>query len=92
MSERLHIVVEKEEKERFRRQAEREGMSLSEWLREAGREKLAAAEEIPGIETVSELRDFFAGCDERRGEGREPDWSEHRSVIEESIRGGGSTT
>ena len=57
---RIHVPLDEAEKERFRRQAEREGKSLAAWLRDAAREKLAAAERRPAIETVEELRAFFA--------------------------------
>lgn len=84
---RIHIVIDQAERERFRRQAAREGKSLAAWLREAGRDKLAAAERQVRLDTVDELRAFFAACDAREP-GREPDWEEHRRVIEQSIRSG----
>lgn len=83
MSERIHIVVDEAEKERFRRRAEREGKSLSAWLREAARERLAA-DRGPELDTVGELDAFFADCDERE-EGREPDWDAHRRTSERSV-------
>lgn len=84
MSERIHIVVEAVEKERFRRQAAREGKTLSDWLREAAAEKAAAARKERPLDTVGALRSFFEACDARES-GREPDWDEHRRVIERSI-------
>lgn len=87
MSERIHMVVEGDEKERYRRQAARQGLSLSEWLRDAAREKLARAEIRSRMETVEELDAFFDACDQRE-DGPEPDWSVHRRVIEDSIRSG----
>jgi hypothetical protein len=87
MSERVHIVLGRAEKERYRRWAEREGKTLSEWLREAAREKLAASSAGRALDTREALESFFEGCD--AGErGGEPDWAEHRRVIEESIRSG----
>lgn len=87
MSERIHIVVDAAEKERFRRQAAREGKTLSEWLREAAAEKAAAAREDRALDTVEALTSFFEECDARES-GREPDWEEHRRVIERSITEG----
>ncbi len=87
MSERIHIVVDREEKERYRLQARRKGISLSEWLREAAREKLGKAETRARLDTVEDLAAFFEACDQRE-EGREPDWDEHRRTIEGSIRSG----
>lgn len=89
MAERIHIIVDRVEKERFRRTATREGKSLSEWLRNAAHEKLATADAVSPLDTTEALRDFFEECD-RREAGREPDWEAHRKVIERSI-GGGST-
>lgn len=87
VTERIHIVVGREEKERFRRLAAREGRSLSDWLREAARERAAARGEAQ-LEDEASLRKFFDACD-RREEGREPDWEVHREVIERSIGPGG---
>ena len=91
MSTRIHIVLDEEEKERFRRQAEREGRSLAAWIREAAREKLEAGAARSRLETREELAEFFASCDRRETE-PEPDWEEHREVIERSTRSGGSQT
>jgi hypothetical protein len=84
---RIHILIDEAERERFRRQAEREGKSLAAWLRDAARDRLAAAEPPPQMRTLEELRAFFAACAARET-GREPDWDEHRRVIEQSIGSG----
>lgn len=86
---RIHIPLDQAEKERFRQQADREGKSLAAWLRDAARDKLAAAQRRPAIETVDELRAFFAACTTRETRA-EPEWEEHRRVIEGSIRSGAS--
>ena len=86
---RIHIPLDEAEKERFRRQAEREGKSLASWFRGAARDKLAAAEREPVLETVEELRAFFAACTAREVQ-VEPQWREHRRVIEGSVHSGGS--
>lgn len=83
----MHILLDRAEKERFRRWAEREGKTLSEWLREAAREKLAASSAGRALDTREALESFFEGCDARE-RGEEPDWAEHRRVIEGSIRRG----
>lgn len=83
MAERIHIVVDAAEKERFRRQAAREGKTLSEWLREAAAEKVASAGEA-ALDTAEALSSFFEACDARET-GREPDWEAHRRVIEQSM-------
>lgn len=86
MTSRIHIVVDEAEKERFRRQAAREGRSLSAWLREAARERLSRREQ-PALDEVEELRAFFEACDERET-APEPDWEEHRRVIDRSVGSG----
>ena len=86
MTSRIHIVVDEEDKERFRRQAEREGKSLSAWLREAARARLSERRES-ALDTGEELRAFFEACDDRES-APEPDWEEHRRVVERSARSG----
>lgn len=86
MMTRIHLVVDEEEKERFRCCAESEGKTLSEWLREAARDKLQQGGPRQ-LDTLQELRAFFASCDDRERQG-EPDWEEHRRVIEGSARSG----
>ncbi len=84
---RIHFLLDEAEKERYRRQAARQGTSLAAWLREAAREKLVAAERRTRIYTLEDLRGFFELCDAREPR-KEPDWEEHIRVIERSIRSG----
>lgn len=86
MKTRIHLVLDQVEKERFRRQAKMEGKSLSAWLRDLARERVARDEQVR-LDTPEELEAFFKKCDERES-GEEPDWAEHRAVIESSIRRG----
>lgn len=78
------------EKARFERAAQREGMTLSAWLREAARERLEGSGP-PSLASGAELRAFFADCDLRE-KGAEPDWETHRRIIEASKREGASDT
>ncbi len=87
MSARIHIVVEAEEKERFRARARQEGKTLSEWLRDVARQALIRGEGGAEIRTVDQLREFFRRSDERE-EGTEPDWDAHRRQIDEYKRDG----
>jgi hypothetical protein len=82
MSVRIQVVVDPREREAFRSQAAAEGRSLSEWLRVAGRQRLADAARSE-LRTAEDLERFFAACDERE-DGREPDWDEHLEVIRRS--------
>ncbi len=87
MPERIHLVLDPVDKERFRAAAVREGKTLSAWLRDAAEERVAAAERERGLATPEDLEAFFRACDEREP-GREPDWEAHRKVIERSLRSG----
>jgi hypothetical protein len=87
MSDRIHIVLDAVEKERFRARAREEGKTLSEWLRDVARQALLRGQEGSEIRTVQELREFFARCDARE-QGTEPDWESHRRQIDESRRHG----
>ena len=91
MAERIHIVIDRVEKERFRRLAEREGKTLSEWLRDLARARADADIARERLDTPEQLDRFFAACDER-GQGREPDWEDHLKVIRGSIARGASDT
>jgi hypothetical protein len=87
MAERIHIVLDRAEKEQFQRRADREGKSLSAWLRDAAREKLAQEEAQQALDSEESLLAFFRECDARE-HGTEPDWTAHHRVIEKSIRSG----
>ena len=85
MVARIHLIVGERERDAFRAGAAADGVSLSEWLREAARARLAQGrpERIVGVEGLDR---FFA----ERGEaesGTEPDWSQHLAVMERSRRG-----
>lgn len=83
MGSRIQVILDEAEREAFRRQAEREGQSLSAWLRDAGRRRLAEAA-TPEIRTVADLRRFFAALPDRECDEAEPDWEQHREVIDSS--------
>lgn len=85
MALRVQVIIDEEEKELFQRQAQTEGLSLSAWFRRAGKERLRRGS--PKLDSVEDLRAFFAACDARE-KGRESDWDEHLSVIEASRRSG----
>ena len=90
MSTKVQVVLGEVEHEEFRRRAAREGLSLSAWMREAARARVAAVPS-PSISTVEELRAFFAACDARET-APEPEWEAHLRVAEESRAAGRSTT
>ena len=79
----IRVVVTQAEKLSYQAQAEREGKSLEQWLRDAADEKLARAR--PRRFTIEELHEFEAACDARRRPGaREPDWPEVKQMLAES--------
>jgi hypothetical protein len=78
------------EREAFRQAAAREGLTLSDWLRRAARDRLESAAP-PELSSVENLRAFFQECNAREP-GIEPDWRQHRAVIEESKAKGRSAT
>src|SRR5262249_45617561 len=90
MAVRIQVLLDPSERERFRRRAAQEGLSLSAWLRQAGREKVDSEESHRRM-THKELRAFFKKCDARE-KTREPDWEQHRAVIRRSLSHGQSGT
>ncbi len=86
MSARIHLVIDERERDAFRARAAAEGVSLSEWLRDAARDRLERERPME-IRTVADLERFF---DERAKveAGAEPDWEEHLQVAERSRRAG----
>ncbi len=79
---RIHFIVKEIAKVRYQDQANREGKSLGQWMREAAEEKLTASR--PERFTPAELRQFAAACDALHPPGaREPDWAEvKRRLVE----------
>lgn len=86
-SRRVQVVLDEEERTAFQEQARRESMSLSAWLRAAGRERLAARKSA-GFGSTQELLGFFEECS-RSEEGSEPDWEQHLAVLAAAQRSGG---
>ena len=72
---RVQLIIPDDDRERFVRQAQREGLTFSAWLRAAAHDRLEAREH---------LQRFFEECDAREGPGVEPDWDEHKRAIEAS--------
>jgi hypothetical protein len=86
MAARVHLLLDPRERDAFRARATADGTTLSEWLREAARERLARTGP-PRITSLADLDRFFA---ERTAaeSGTEPDWDEHLAVMERSRRDG----
>lgn len=80
MSERIQVILQKDEAASFRAQARRESKSLSAWLRDAGKLVLKMNRNKPRLNSVKELENFFLECN-RRERGTEPSWEEHKKLI-----------
>ena len=63
----IQVSTDDAERETFRAQARREGRSLSDWLREAGRQRRRAAQQAR-LRTPADLDAFFAELDDRHGD------------------------
>lgn len=91
MATRVQVILEEAEREAFRTIAEQEGLSLSAWLRQAGKDRLSAKTQQKTIRNSKDLRRFFKACDSQKV-GREPDWDEQKKVITHSQTSGTSET
>ena len=76
------------DRERFVRQARREGMTLSGWLYAAACERLENRHQAKPFASVADVMAFFRACDDLDGPEEEPDWSERLRVIEATRRAG----
>lgn len=89
MSTRVQVILDEKEAIRFRRQAEKESISLSAWLREAGRTRLRMSQPTRLLKDPGNLLSFFEQCDRfDETETEEPDWAEHKKVITGGYRRG----
>ena len=89
---RVQLVVPDEDHARFVRQAEREGMSLSAWLRSAAHERLDRCSASSRFRSRADIDAFFARCDALGGPDVEPDWQDHLAAIERSRSQGRAPT
>ena len=85
---RVQLIIPDEDKARFVRQARKEGLTFSAWLRAAARERLQERQRAERFESPEDLQRFFEKCDAREGPGMEPDWDEHLQTLHESKTSG----
>ena len=88
---RVQLIIPDDDRDRFVRQARKEGMTLSAWLRAAAHERLEERQRREQFESLAALEAFFHECDALPGPESEPDWDEHLQVINAS-RGRGTST
>lgn len=86
----IHLALSEEDRERFAKQAEREGKTLDAWLISVARQHSPKSKspENDRFRSVEELRAFFREIAANAGPWPEPDWEEHLRNIEESRRQG----
>ena len=84
------MLIPDEDRARFVHHARREAMSISAWLQAAALERLARQSQTRRFASGTDLDSFLAHCDALEGPDTEPDWEQHRLVIEHS-RGRGRT-
>ena len=89
---RIQLVLPDEDRDRFVHEARCEGISLSEWLRLAARERMKRSIERQRFRDVSEVSAFFHQCDSDAGTGPEPDGEEHLDTINRSRNQGVAKT
>lgn len=91
MSVKVQVLLTARERELFKRQAKADGLSVSAWLKNAGQDRLVAAQAARGFQSTENLEAFFDHCDQLE-QGREPDWAQHLEVINRSRSEGSSGT
>ena len=87
---RVQLVIPDDDRDQFVRQARREGMTLSEWLRTAARERLNRQQRPAPFASPAEIDAFFLECDDLPGPCLEPNWDQHLTAIDASRRRGSS--
>ena len=96
----VQLAISDDERARVEKQAERDGVTVEEWLttaalqrlrqREGGHDGVLLRDSLPArypkepFKSDEELAEFWRQCDARRDLEREPDWEEHLKVINES--------
>jgi hypothetical protein len=90
MSVRIQVILDDAEAAQFKAQALKESKSLSGWLRDAGRKRLRESRQAASLDDVDTLKQFFEHCN-RRENGPEPEWKDHKQIILEGFRSGKPT-
>ena len=92
MGKRVQVIFKIGEKAKIQDLADRDGMSLSAWIREAALERARVGLAQARLSTRSQLVDFFSECDAQQDADVEPDWQTQKKVIEASRATGTSGT
>lgn len=87
MSVRVQVILKEDEAARFKSQAIKESKSLSAWLRDAGNKMLDIERRRQSLTDPDSLKNFFQVCNKRE-QGVEPDWENHKRLIIEGFQSG----
>lgn len=87
MSVRVQVILGEQEAASFKSQARKEAKSLSAWLRDAGLKMLDDQKQQENLKDFQTLKSFFEQCAQREN-GVEPEWEEHKKLINEGYRSG----
>ena len=85
---RVQLTVGDKDRSRYIRQARKESLTLSAWLRAAANGRLERNSFVKTFESVAELETFFTVRDNLDAGNKEPDWNQQLSVIDEVRRQG----
>ncbi|MYB35827.1 MAG: hypothetical protein F4Y26_00225 [Gammaproteobacteria bacterium] len=83
---RVQLIIPDDDHLNYVRQAQREELTLSAWLRAAAQDRLQRMRRTARFETQADVRSFFAECDRIEGPAREPEWEDHLATMRESRR------
>lgn len=89
---RVQLIIGEEKRSRYIHQAHKEGLTLSAWMRAAADERLERNSRYQLFESAEDIEKFFNECDELETKGQEPDWEQHRSVMDEVRKRGAAST
>jgi Fe-S cluster assembly ATPase SufC len=81
------VILDAHEKVIFQSAAKLQGMSLSAWIKACVNKALEEQKKSRTPRSKEELMAFFRECDETE-QGVEPDWDQHKRVIEGSAASG----
>ena len=87
MSVRIQVILKEDEAAKFKSQAIKESKSLSAWLREAGKKMLDLEHRQQSLTNPDSLKKFFQVCNKRE-QGVEPEWEDHKRLIKEGFQSG----
>ena len=87
----IQIDIPEEDRERFAKQAEREGKTLEAWLISVAREQISEpnrSKRTRAFTSRDEIREYLRAHSNLDKLEREPDWEEHLRIIDLSKRQG----